>query len=556
MELRLRRAPWRVPPLALLAGALLVACPAFAAPVGRCPAVDGLPSDAELEARGARVREIRYNMRDIFDPDVPGEDRKLFLLANRLHVKTRPEVIAQQLLVHPGDRYSRRLLDESERLLRREDYLYEARICPVAFADDQVDVEVLTRDVWTLRLGLGIGRSGGQNTSRIQIADDNLLGTGKSLTVERLNQIDRTSSLVRYVDPNVSGSWVRAGGSYAKNSDGRRGELFVERPFYALDTRWAAGLDAFDFEREDTLYTLGHITNRFFHKERFLEAYGGISGGLIDDHAVRWSAGYTYDRDEFGPPLHGPARFLPPERTISYPWLAVEIADDVYLKASNLDQISRVEDLDMGTHVQARVGWAGPSFGATIKAGMVSGSASRGWQFSPGETVLLQADAAGRVERRTTRNAQANASLRYYRRNFRRHLLFATVEVSVAHELDAENQLLLGGDNGLRGYPLRFQTGDRRALVSLEQRFYSDWYPWRLAHIGAAIFVDFGRCWVAALPERPQDLGWLRDVGFGLRLSPSRTGLGNVVHIDVAFPLDRQPGIASVQYLIKTLASF
>ena len=556
MEFRLRRAPWRALPHALLVGAVFFACPAPAAQVGRCPAVDGVPSDSELEARGARVREIRYDTRDIFDPDVPGENRKLFLLANRLHVKTRSRVIEHQLLVRPGDRYSRRLLDESERVLRKDTYLYEARICPVAYAGNQVDVEVLTRDVWTLRLGLGVGRTGGRNTNRIQVADDNLLGTGKSLTLERLSLVDRTSLLARYVDPNVLGSRVRAGGSYAKNSDGRRGEVFVERPFFALDTRWAAGLDVYDDEREDTLYTLGHVTNRFLHRERFLEAYGGISDGLVGDRAVRWSVGYTYDRDLFGPAIHHPFRFQPPDRTISYPWLGVEIADDRFLKASDLDQIHRVEDLEMGTHVQARLGWAGPTFGATVHALMVSASATRGWQFSPRQTLLLATDLAGRIENRTTRNALWNASARYYLRDFSQHLLFASVELSAAHELDAENQLLLGGDSGLRGYPLRFQAGDRRILLSVEQRFYTDWYPWRLLRIGAAVFADAGHAWVAALPNRPQDLGWLRDVGFGLRLSPSRTGLGNVVHVDVAFPLDRTLGISSVQWLVKTHASF
>lgn len=33
------------------------------------------------------------------------------------------------------------------------------------------------------------------------------------------------------------------------------------------------------------------------------------------------------------------------------------------------------------------------------------------------------------------------------------------------------------------------------------------------------------------------DLGLLRDVGLGLRLSSSRSGQGAMVHLDLAFPL-------------------
>jgi hypothetical protein len=32
----------------------------------------------------------------------------------------------------------------------------------------------------------------------------------------------------------------------------------------------------------------------------------------------------------------------------------------------------------------------------------------------------------------------------------------------------------------LRGYPLRYQAGERRSLLSAEERFYTNVYPWRL----------------------------------------------------------------------------
>lgn len=556
MEFRLRLAVSCAPLLALLAGAAGLGRPAQAAVSARCPAVDGVPSDAELEASGARVHDIQLDLRDIFDPEVPGENNALFRLANRLHAKTRPVVIERQLLVRSGDVYSRRLLDESERLLRKDSYLYEVRICPVRFAENRVDLEVLTRDVWTLKLGVGLGRSGGRNTNRLQIADDNLLGTGKDLTIERLSLIDRTSLLTRYVDPNVLGSRFQAGASYAKNSDGRRGELFVGRPFYALDARWAASLDAYDDSREDTLYTLGHVTNRFHHLVRFLEGFGGWSRGLVDGQALRWTAGYTYQSDAFAAPLHGSSRFLPPDRTLSFPWIGIELSDDAYLKGKDLDQIYRVEDVALGAQAQARLGYSTPAFGATTRALVLSGSATRGFQLGGRQTLLLATDLSGRLEGSHTKNLLWDGGVRYYVRDFGRHEFFATFELTAAHELDAENQLLLGGDNGLRGYPLRYQAGDRRLLLTLEQRFFTDWYPWRLFRVGAAVFGDVGHVWVAGKPDRGQDLGTLRDLGFGLRISPSRTGLANVIHLDVAFPLDGGLGVRHVQWLVKSHSSF
>jgi hemolysin activation/secretion protein len=116
-------------------------------------------------------------------------------------------------------------------------------------------------------------------------------------------------------------------------------------------------------------------------------------------------------------------------------------------------------------------------------------------------------------------------------------------------------QLTLGGDNGLRGYPLRYQAGTSRALLTLEQRYYTKWYPFRLFHVGAAAFVDVGRTWGTDVTGAGS-LGWLRDLGVGLRLGSSRSSFGNVVHIDVAFPLDGDDDIDSVQLLVTTKASF
>ena len=48
----------------------------------------------------------------------------------------------------------------------------------------------------------------------------------------------------------------------------------------------------------------------------------------------------------------------------------------------------------------------------------------------------------------------------------------------------------------------------------------------------------------------------LRDVGVGLRLGNMRSALGNVVHIDIAHPLDGDPSISRVQVIIQASQSF
>ena len=205
-------------------------------PRRRPPDRRNFPSDAELEGAGATFGEIRIVNQNIFDLEDPKEDTALFRLANRLHITTREEVIRRQLLFGSGDRYSKRLMEESERLLRSARYLYDASIRPVAYHDGKVDVEVITRDVWTLNPGISFGRHGGKNTAGIEIEELNLLGRGQSISASHKSGIDRDENLVEFKDANLAGSRINLQASYANNSDGSRHELLVDRPFYSLDT--------------------------------------------------------------------------------------------------------------------------------------------------------------------------------------------------------------------------------------------------------------------------------------------------------------------------------
>ncbi|MGC4027547.1 MAG: hypothetical protein QM696_01555 [Steroidobacteraceae bacterium] len=92
----------------------------------------GMPSDAALVAAGARVGRILIDPQPIFDTRRADEDSALFRLGNRLHIRTRPETIGNQLLFHSGEVYDPRLLAESARILRNTRYLHEASVVPVA----------------------------------------------------------------------------------------------------------------------------------------------------------------------------------------------------------------------------------------------------------------------------------------------------------------------------------------------------------------------------------------------------------------------------------------
>jgi len=421
---------------------------------------------------------------------------------------------------------------------------------------DRVDLEVVTQDVWTLSLSFDFGRSGGRNKYTIELQDHNLLGTGQDVALGRRQSFDRTSNLLRYSNDTFLGTRNRVGLWLASNSDGFQRSVRFARPFFSLDTRRAGGAFASSEERTDDLYTQGEVFDSFRHEIGFFEGNVGFSSGFRGGRTVRWQVGYTWDDNTFGPdPESDEPSPPPPDRTLSYPWVGVNLLQDRFITVRNLDQIERTEDLNLGTQLDARIGLASRALGGDRDQVVARFLLQRGWSLK-GERRLafVSASASGRWGAEGSENVRVGTRLRFYQRTFGRHLFSATLELDVAHNLDPETQLLLGGDTGLRGYPLRYQDGDRRFLFTLEQRFYTRLYPLRLVRVGAAVFADVGRCWFEHDP-RPGNRGVLRDVGFGLRFV-SHKASSPTVHVDIAFPLDRDPSISSVQWLISTKDTF
>ncbi|MBL8267940.1 BamA/TamA family outer membrane protein [Steroidobacter sp.] len=513
-----------------------------------------LPTDADLEKRGARIGHIYIQVDDVFENTLSLSAP--YRLANGLHISTHDETVRQQLLFRSGEPFHRRVLDETARLLRDQRYLNEASVTPVRYNDDNtVDVQVRVHDVWTLSPGFSFGRKGGENNTRMKFEDTNFLGLGKQVSLARSSDVDRTSWQLAYKDPHLFGSWWALSTAYSSMSDGSEQALALTRPFYALDSRWSANLSASDQDSAVSRYSLGKRIERFNMQERQFDVGGGLSSGLHDGWTMRYLGGFRYDARSFATRTTEPGVAIPDDRTLAYPWVGIEVIEDNYLSTRNLDQIGRTEDVYLGRSARLEAGFASTAFGSTRDAFILNGTLQSGADLNHERYLINTLNWRGRFEGGELNDAVLDANSRFYLRQSERSVFFASVTASLTSNLDPERQLLLGGDNGLRGYPLRYQAGTTNALVTLEERFYSSWQPLKLFNVGAAVFFDAGRSWgqdnYAVAPA-----GWLKDVGVGLRLGSARSGLGNVLHIDLAMPLDRSNDIQSLQLLIETRKSF
>ena len=502
------------------------------------------------------IRFVRYN---VFNMEDPRESNWLYRTANQLNVITWESVIRDQLLVTEGDSYNVARLEESERLLRDLDFVYDARVRPWRVCGNVVDLEVITRDTWTLSLEVGLSRSGGNDEYSLGLSDSNIFGSGKEVGFLREKDDDRSGYTFFYNDPALLGSRWRLNFTYSDNDDGYFRNLDVERPFFSVYEKWSAGARATQGKFEQATWFRGDEVAEFDQEYEILNAFGGIAVDVQEDQRVgRWLFGLYHETNEFSfSDSNIPPEELPEDRDYAYPYIGYESIEDEYKEVWNMNYLGRTEDFYIGERYDWRLGWSDDSFGATRDQLAFGGSYGNTLLVDDHQMWVANAYLSGfwSVDESEFENLWWTGETRFYHRQAHRWTFFVEGRIDFTDGLTQDKQVVLGGDTGLRGYDRNYQVGDRSFVISLEERYYSNWYPFRLFRVGAAAFVDIGRAWYDDR-DNGENGGVLADAGIGLRLNSSRARKRTVIHIDLAFPLVTGDDVDSVQLLFRVRNRF
>ena len=498
--------------------------------------IEGWPLAPEVAYNVASIRIIRQ---EIFNTDDAAENKPLFRLANRWHVTTRQRAIRTLLLFSDGDTVDASRLAESERALRAKRFLYDARVIANRVCGRKVDIVVVTRDVWSLLPTASITRTGGENEFDLGVSEHNVFGSGTGVDMELFRTLDRSGVSAGFENPNLGNSRIGLGLRVENADDGDGALAFIGQPFYALDARRAWNVTATASETRRRLYDAGEETASFGLDYRRAVLSRGWSKGLVDGFANRLSLGATFEEWAF---KDVPAALSDLEdRVFAYPWVAFQRIGDDFSKVRNLNRVQTTEDVFLGRQYDLLFGYSPRRGHAVVSAAFRDG---RSIGNEADDILLYGVQVSGYWSRNTGRaeNLIAEAWGRYRRAQSPQWGLFIDAEATVIDQLTPDQQILAGGDSGLRGYPNRFQAGSRRFRITAEERYYSGRYLWRAVRIAGAVFVDMGRAWDSA-----RDNPVLANIGVGLRLESTRTDRGRVLHLDVAFPLVSQPGARGVE---------
>lgn len=521
-------------------------------------AFDAVAPTAAPELDSATIGQVVAEPLQIFDLDDPAEDLWLYRLANQLHIRSRPETLLEPLQFRSGDAYSARRLRESERILRTQRWLYDARVVPWRRCGDRVDVKVVARDVWSLVPTGDVERSGGETSLLLGLQEVNLFGRGERLGVQYLDGIDRSGPSIFYQDDYLAGGPWALQAEAAHHTDGGRLELGLGQPFRSLDDRRSQRLEMLYDKRHQPLFDRGFRVARFGQEQLRLRALTSASSGRHGNSVHRWTLGLEFEQLRFdritGEPLQ-PAR-LAEDRWRLGPLLRFESIEDHWDSSLTLDFHQRPQDVYLGRRYGVTLGYAPDLPAADGERLLLEADWEDGWQAGARTLLFADADFEAAWHDGSSENLTARMRLQGHYRHHRAFGLFAELEGIWTRNLTPDRQLLLGGASGLRGYPNRFQAGDRSVRLRLEERWFSSANPFRLLLVGAAVFVDAGRAWFPG-EANDDETGWLANAGIGLRLGSNRGLARSLLHIDLAVPLRRGgPDVDDVLFGVSVRRSF
>jgi hypothetical protein len=506
--------------------------------------------------QGMEIAGIEYVVLPIFNEDDPEEDNWLFRTANTLHINTRESTVERQMIVEPGTGLDPQRVRENERILRERNYFIDAMILPHRICGDRIHLLAVVRDVWTLNPTASASRSGGENSTSAGLSERNLLGTGQKISFGFFDDADRSGRTFSYTHPYILGEHTRLNLDLEDNSDGDLQSLNLIRPFFELDSRWEASMTVRDSLQLKTIEENGVEVNQYRQEYRFRNVQLGWSPGRQNGTVHRWRIGLTDRRSRFSA-VDRPISAPPEDQRLRYPWLSWTSIEDRFKTLSNITHSHRHEDILLGLFHDIQIGYTRERWDSTENAWIFS--AQHQYTASMGDHHLLRvgASARGRYDRDAERPEDTvyAGHARYYQFPDPKNRWFAHFRYAAGRNFDGNSAFTSGGNEDLRGYPDDVQRGNRQWLLSVERRHFTDIHLFNLAYLGGAAYLDAGRTWDTNLPGS-RDNPVLSNVGMGLRITPSKFNVNEVLHLDIAWPLAERDRVDQYQIIVTGRVDF
>lgn len=516
---------------------------------------------------------------------------------NILHNRTRPNTIERRLLFTRGDLFDSLRWAESERLLRQEKFLADAKVRTRVGPEGRATTSVETWDKWSTSVLTGLNRSGGEVQWLLGLSEANLLGSGRSIGGYYQSTVLRTSWNVAFLD----NAFVRQGHLLSLNlSEASDGNTYAVRLGRPLSTRfqefawmleyddatsskyvwgdaplwlqlrrehpavrstdWSgrpSGEDVGPLEGKDR-EVFGAYPLAVYQESRTMKARAWAqkvwgsqilvgTGPVLEHHFDRLGdlALSTSIPSSLRDSIRTADRWSElrdgsPEiddRRIG--WMTT-LRRDRWIRRKNFNNLKWVEDIPVGWLAEAIVVRSVVSRGEDRDANWASLSGR--WSGLLHDTYAV--GSASWIRRFGGESSHPDRQGLAWKTELRQLVsptlqTLATASGDLVSQAPPTSQLTLGEDNGLPGFPAHTFAGTSRNLFGSEVR----WTPPLEAFTAAPALAAFAGAGRVGDKIRPLGSGeWHYGAGVGLRIGLTRSINSVVNHISIARPLGPEGG--------------
>lgn len=502
--------------------------PDTAAPLGRDSAFgpQGVIPDVELDSLGRPIiKYIVVYRSDVFD----SAETKSFLprLINGLHITTLPSVISREILLQEGEAYDSAKAAETARNLRTLG-IFRTVLIDTITTEKGLTLRVIAKDGWTTSADVRFRSAGSQTDWQIALIERNLLGTATRFATRYRHTPDRNQLGFQFLQPRLIKRVVSLGLRYETRSDGKRGQVAIERPFYSLSDK--AGIETLlDIRNERVLQFRDGVGDaadslrRKFVLGRVEAAKAltrgtrgylrvGVIGQVRKDDYVTW-----------------PQKQSPGDVTAAFGGF-VEWRRANFVVTRGFQRIARDEDVDISKFARFAV-LAAPEFMGYDRDGVgIEGQVRVGTRLSKSGFAWLDGRANGLYSSEGLDSGSVTVGGTFVISPARRHNLIAHADIGWIKNPLPATEFDLGFATGPRAFPIHAFTGDRTYFTTAEYRYIFGEDVMKALDLGIAGFVDHGGAWYNS-----QDRRTGTNVGIGLRLAASRGADANPTRLDLAY---------------------
>jgi len=483
------------------------------------------------------IKNISINVHNIYDMTRHKKLSFLYRWSNKLHAKTNDNVVRRELLFKEGDIYDPALVAESERILRSYAYFRKVTIHVSKPENNMVDMIVETHDVWTTELQANWGSTAGQTNWLLGVAEFNMLGQGQSIKASYKKNLDEKIQTFSFQEPRLLNTHINLETHLDKGGNSESWHFQANQPFYATVARWTAGFGIASQKEQQELLTSGVATSNFDMYHRSANVFTGYAFTAARDKRSALTLAGSIDYTDFSNITTSNEAAAPKDRALKGITLSYSFEKISFVKERQLTKFDRDEDLYLGPKHIISYGMFPEKFGSTYEEKIIEYYYSQGVPINPGEYALFNIYSKNQFREHMDTTSKQAIATQYYHRISKHHTLAANMEFIKLFNPDNDQELLLGDDNGLRGYTVREFSGNKKLFFSVEDRIFLMDDVWELFSVGGALFADSGMVWKR---DESVDLSKLKsDIGIGLRFGMTRSSSAKVIRIDLAYALNR-----------------